>query len=69
MYGDHTCDASDLCDVKDVTFTDKVDALHFMSECTSTIKNIFVVENTVDNTIPVDELLQAEEERRYVEDL
>ena len=69
MYGDHACDANDLCDVRDVTFTDKVDALHFMGECTSAIKNIFVVDNADSEEIPFDVLLQAEEDRRYVEDL
>ena len=69
MYGDHACNANDLGDVRDVTFTDKVDALHFMGECTSAIKNIFVVESTMDDDVPVDEQIQAEEERRYVEDL
>lgn len=68
-YGDHTCNSDQLCDVRDVTFSDKVDALHFMGECTSAIKNIFVVDNANSEEIPFDVLLQAEEDRRYVEDL
>lgn len=43
-YGDHTCDTNNISDVQDATFTDKVDALHFMSECSSNIKNIFIID-------------------------
>ena len=68
-YGDHSCDTEQLCDVQDATFSDKVDALHFMGECTSPIKNIFVVDNANSEEIPFEVLLQAEEDRRCVEDL
>mgnify|MGYP003110473479 FL=1 len=69
MYGDHACDENALCDVKDITFTDKIDALHFMSECTSAIKNIFVVESVNDDSVPFNEELQGQIENDYVDGL
>ena len=40
LAGDHTCEITSLCDIKEKAFTDAIDALHFISECTSCNSNI-----------------------------
>ena len=40
LTGDHTCEITSLCDIKEKAFTDEIDALHFISECTSCNSNI-----------------------------
>ena len=55
--GDHTCKKEDITSSRIKTFTDKMDAIHFIAECTICTHNIkeihpelFYWENTVDET-------------------
>lgn len=40
IAGDHTCNISSLCDIKEKVFADEYDAIHFIAECTSAKSNI-----------------------------
>jgi hypothetical protein len=38
--GDHACPITSLCDIREKTFTDEFEAIHFLAECTSVTSNI-----------------------------
>lgn len=66
----HTCSADNANFISQKYFEDERDALHFMSECTVTIKNIFVVSsNSVSEDITIEQLVQAQQEHDYISGL
>jgi len=66
----HTCNADNATFINQKYFEDERDALHFMSECTVPIKNIFVVSsNSVSEDITIEQLVQAQQEHDYISGL
>ena len=66
--GDHTAEENLLTGERDMVFSDQVDALHFLGECSSKIKNFFIVEVDRDILLDssyIDNLIQAEYENDY----
>lgn len=66
--GNHTVAKEACIYTHQQQFDDRVDALHFMGECSTKITNIFVI-SCPNSQEAISELLQAQEEREYVNGL
>ncbi len=72
LDGNHAAEENYLTCERDMIFTDEVDALHFLGECTSKMTNFFIVE--VDRDVLLDSnyisnMIQAEYEQDYISGL
>ena len=64
-YGNHDCLVENICSTKTKQFTDRMDAIHFIGECTSCKSNIkevhpelFFWENKEEQTINSNKVLE-----------